>query len=388
VWRRFKVAALYTGGLLGPLGGGIVAPMLPQVGRSVHASTSAVATSLTAYFVPFAVLQLVSGTLGERWGRRRTVLVAYLVYALASVACALAPTLAAFLGGRALMGGANAFTSPLLLAGLGSTVPPERLNRAIGVFSSFQAAGSSFAPLLGGLAAASSWRLAFVFVAVAGILLALAPPPGEPRPGAEAPSWRPLVSGRMGLLSIGAFLSYIGAAALPFLVALYAADALSLRPDLTGLALVGFGLSGLLLGSVWGAVTERYGSRPCAMVGAVVTAVFVAAVGVTGSVPALIACWTLAGAGSSLLTVALQDLTMRAIPGNRGGALSAVSAFRFAGAAVAPLVWLPVYHASPSRAFGAAGVSLLLAAPVLRSAENPGRCPGHSTGSGSTSCRA
>lgn len=140
MWRRFKVAALYTGGLLGPLGGGIVAPMLPQVGRSVHASTSAVATSLTAYFVPFAVLQLVSGTLGERWGRRRTVLVAYLVYALASVSCALAPTLAAFLGGRALMGGANAFTSPLLLAGLGSTVPPERLNRAIGVFSSFQAA--------------------------------------------------------------------------------------------------------------------------------------------------------------------------------------------------------------------------------------------------------
>jgi MFS family permease len=366
VRERFTVAALYTGGLLGPLGGGVVAPMLPQIGRSVHASSAAVATSITAYFVPFAVIQLVSGTLGERWGLRRTVQVAYLVYAVASVACAAAPTLTAFLTGRAVMGAANAFTSPLLLAGLGGAVARERLGRAIGSFSSFQAAGQSFAPLLGGVAAVWSWRLAFVVVAGTGILLALAPPPGGARPGAEAPAWRPLVSGRMGLLSAGAFLSYIGASALPFLVALYAGDALNLRPDLTGLVLVGFGVSGLVLGSVWGAVSDRFGPRACGVLAAVVTAAFVAAIGVTGSVLALIVCWTAAGASASMLTVALQNLTMRAVPGNRGGALSAVSAFRFAGAAVAPLAWLPLYHAAPSRAFGAAGASLLLAVPALR----------------------
>ncbi|GLY82252.1 MFS transporter [Actinoallomurus iriomotensis] len=364
--RRFKIAALYAGGLLGPLGGGVVAPMLPQIGGSVHASSAAVATSLTAYFVPFAVLQLASGTLGERWGVRRTVQVAYLVYALASAGCALAPTLPAFLAGRALMGSANAFTSPLLLAGLGAAVPPGRLSRSVGIYSSFQAAGQSFAPLLGGVAAVWSWRLAFVVVAATAVLLAFAPPPGDARPGAEAPEWRPLLSGRMGLLSAGAFLSYICASALPFLVALYAGDALSLRPDLTGLALVGFGVAGLLLGSVWGSVTDRFGPRVCGVLATVATAVFVAAIGRTGSVPALIVCWTAAGAGASMLTVALQNLTMRAVPGNRGGALSAVSAFRFAGAALAPVAWLPLYHAAPSRAFGAAGASLLLAVPALR----------------------
>lgn len=366
MWQRFKVAALYAGALLGPLGGGVVAPMLPQIGRSVHASSSAVAASLTAYFVPFAVIQLFSGTLGERWGRRRTVQAAYVLYALASLVCALSPTLAAFLAGRTIMGAANAFTSPLLLAGLGGTVPPERLSRAVGTFSSFQAAGQSFAPLLGGVAAALSWRLAFVVVAGTAVLLAFAPPPGRPRPGTEAPAWRPLLSRRMGLLSAGAFLSYLCASALAFLVALYAGDALSLRPDLTGVALVGFGLAGLALGSVWGGVTDRFGPRACGSLAAVVTAVFVAALGVTGSVTTLILCWTAAGAGASLLTVALQNLTMRAIPGNRGGALSAVSAFRFAGAALAPLAWLPLYHAGPSRAFGVAGASLLLAVPALR----------------------
>ena len=364
--RRFTVAALYAGGLLGPLGGGVVAPMLPQIGHSIHASSAAVATSLTAYFVPFALLQLVSGTLGERWGIRRTVQVAYLAYAAASVCCALVPSLPAFLVGRALMGGANAFTSPLLLAGLGGAVPAARLGRSVGIYSSFQAAGQSFAPLLGGVAAVWSWRTAFVVVAVAGVLLAFAPPPGGPRPGAEAPAWRPLLSGRMGLLSAGAFLSHICASALPFLVALYAGDALSLRPALTGLVLVGFGMAGLLLSSVWGGLTDRFGPRACGVLAAVATAAFVAAIGVTGSVLALVVCWTAAGAGASMLTVALQNLAIRAIPGNRGGALSAVSAFRFAGAALAPVAWLPLYHAAPSHAFGAAGASLLLAVPAIR----------------------
>lgn len=359
------VAALYVGGLLGPLGGGVVAPMLPQISGSVHASSDAVAASITTYFLPFAVLQLVSGTFGERWGLRRTVRAAYLVYVLASLACAFAPTITVLLAGRAVMGLANAFISPLLLAGLGVTVPPERLSRAVGIFASCQASGQSFAPLVGGLAAASSWRLGFVVVAGAAGVLALAPPPGGPRPGAEAPQWRPLLSGRMGVLSFGAFLSYVGASALPFLVALYATGELGLRPDLTGLVLVGFGVAGLVLGSRWGDLTERYGSRACGAAGAVLTGVFVALVGMTRSVPALAVCWTLAGVGASLLTVALQNLTVRAVPGNRGGALSTVAAFRFSGAAIAPLVWLPVYRSAPDAAFGAAGASLLFAAPAL-----------------------
>jgi MFS family permease len=347
--------------------------MLPQIGGSLHVSSSAAATSVTVYFIPFAVVQLFSGTLGERWGRRRTVQVAYLSYAVASLACALAPTLWSFLAGRAALGAANAFTSPLLLARLGDAVPPERLSRAVGIYSSFQAAGQSLAPLLGGAAAAYSWRLGFAVVAVAGLLLLLAPPVGEPRPGAAAPSWRPLVSVPMGFLSAAALLSFLSASGLPFLVALYADGALGLRPDLTGLALAGYGLAGLLLGSFWGGVTGRRGARVCGAAGAVATGLSVAAVGVTGSILSLVACWTLAGAAASLLTVALQSLTIHAIPDNRGGALSAVSAFRFAGSALAPLAWLPVYHVSPSYAFAAAGASLLLIVPALGRTYAPAR---------------
>lgn len=79
--------------------------------------------------------------------------------------------------------------------------------------------------------------------------------------------------------------------------------------------------------------------------------------------------------------MALQNLTMRTIPGNRGGALSAVSAFRFAGAALAPLAWLPLYHSAPTHAFEAAGATLLLVVPALRTIGRTGevtagRAPG------------
>jgi MFS family permease len=362
---RLMTSAVYVGGLLGPFGGGVVAPMLPQVAGSVHASTGAVAGSITAYFVPFAAIQLVSGTFGERWGRRRAVRIAYLGYALGSVACALAPTLGVLLAARAVQGAANAFTTPLLLAGLADLVPAERLSRAVGVYASCQAAGQSFAPLVGGLAAATSWRLGFVVVAVVAGLLAFAPPPGAPRSGTAAPPWRPLLGRDMGLLSVGAFLSYFGAMALPFLVALHLGEHLAVSPEATGAVLLGFGVAGLLLGSVWGRVTDRFGARGCGAVGAVLTGLFVALVGATGSTPVLAVYWTLAGAAAALLTVALQNLTVRAVPGNRGGALSVVAAFRFAGAAVAPAAWIPLYQANPRLAFAAAGASLLVAVPAL-----------------------
>src|SRR6478672_7978568 len=90
----------YIGGFLGPFGGGVVAVLVPQLRIAFDASTAGVAASIPAYLVPFAVLQLVSGTIGERLGRRRVVRTGYIVYALACVAAALAPGIGAFIGAR------------------------------------------------------------------------------------------------------------------------------------------------------------------------------------------------------------------------------------------------------------------------------------------------
>jgi MFS family permease len=333
--------------MLGPLGGSVVATMLPEMAHDLDTTLNVAGASVTAYYVPLAAVQLLSGTLGERWGRRRTVQAAYVAYTMATLLCVVAPNADVFLLGRALQGVANAFTTPLLVAGLAALVPREKLSRTIGAFGSFQAAGQSLAPVVGAAATGLSWRWAFVLVAVVSALLVWAPPPGAARPGTEAPRWRPLITVRMGLISFAALTSYLGAAGLPFLVALYAERRMGVPDTATGVLMLGFGVAGLVLATWWGAVSERIGPSIAGAIGLVAVGVLVAALAHTGTPALLAVVWTAAGAASSLSTVALQNVAAREVPGNRGGALSVASAFRFTGAAVAPTLLLPLYPTSP-----------------------------------------
>jgi hypothetical protein len=66
--RALARAALYLGGFLGPFGGGVIVVLIPELQRTFDASPEAVTAGLTAYLLPFAALQLVSGTIGERLG--------------------------------------------------------------------------------------------------------------------------------------------------------------------------------------------------------------------------------------------------------------------------------------------------------------------------------
>ncbi|MGH3059702.1 MAG: MFS transporter, partial [Gaiellaceae bacterium] len=164
---------LYVGGFLGPFGGAMLIAVIPNVARGLDTSLGYVAAAITAYMVPFAVLQLVSGTLAERLGARRVVRAGYLVFGAAALACALAPDIWSFFAARAVMGAANAFLSPILLAALSEVVAPEVLGRTVGTFAAAQTAGLMLAPVLGGALGEVSWRLGFVLVAVVSAALAL-----------------------------------------------------------------------------------------------------------------------------------------------------------------------------------------------------------------------
>ncbi|MER5387931.1 MFS transporter [Saccharopolyspora sp. NPDC002686] len=187
---------LYVGGLLGPFGGGIVSAMLPELGRSFGVSEGAAATSLTAYLLPFALVMLVSGSLGERWGLARSIRFAYVGYVLAALLAVVAPWFWAFQVSRALQGVANAFTTPLLLAKLAAVTPKDRLGRALGTYGAMQAIGQTTAPLVGGLAAEGAWQWAFVGLAAVAAVLAVGPlpadePDGERRePARLRDAWR------------------------------------------------------------------------------------------------------------------------------------------------------------------------------------------------------
>src|SRR4051794_12732306 len=180
--RSRATLPLYIGGFLGPFGGGVVAVLVPQLREAFDATTAGVAASIPAYLVPFAALQLVSGTIGERLGRRRVVRTGYVVYAVLSALAALVGNLGAFLVVRALQGSANAFLTPLLLAGLADEVPPRQIGRAVGTFAAVQTAAVALAPLGGGALGAIDWRLAFLSQSAgAAGGAAMPPPPRRPR---------------------------------------------------------------------------------------------------------------------------------------------------------------------------------------------------------------
>lgn len=360
-------SALYAGGFLGPFGGGVVTSMLPEIGDGLGVDAAAAATSLTAYLLPFALVMLVSGTLGARWGRMRTVRVAYGVYLAASVACFAAPTLELFLGARILQGSANAFTTPLLLATLAAMTPQHRLGRALGAFGALQAAGQTSAPLIGGLAAEVDWRIAFLAIAVvAGILGAVGLPDAArtvpPDTGARlGDALRPEVL-RVGVVAL---LGWGALGGLGFLLAFRAEDVFGMSPAARGLLLTGFGVAGILTARPVGTLIDRIGARRTVVVGAVTGAALVAVAGTVGYVTVVAIAWFVSGVASQFLLVGVNAAVLGAQGGNRGGAVSVVQSFRFSGAALAPLALTPLYASHPSASFLLPALLLALVPPLL-----------------------
>ena len=362
---RWRIWAIYVGAMLGPFGAGLVAPMVPELRESFGASTSAVGLGITVYHFVFAGCLLVSGTIGERFGRRRVVQLFFGLFAVSSILATLAPTLALFLGARALQGMANAFVTPLLIAGLAELTPPDQLGRSLGIYSSFQGAGTFLAPSVAGLAADVDWRLAFIANAVLATALIPWAPPGEPRANAAAPPMRPLLTPRMGLLALVGITSTTGALGIGYLVSIHSRDVLGLSATRAGLLLASAGLVTLALGPTLGTFVDRIGGASAGIAAAVLGGVLVALIGQVTSVGRLVPIWLAAAAATALGLVAVQALATVAVPENRGGAVSAVLSFRFAGYAISPLIWLPIHAGSPGAAFAGAGALMVLTVVAL-----------------------
>ncbi|RRQ28744.1 MFS transporter [Rhodococcus sp. Eu-32] len=363
--ERLRVAALYSGGFLGPFGGALVASMLPEMGDSLGISTGSASSSLTAYLLPFALTMLVSGTLGARWGRLRTVRIAYGVYTLASIVCALAPTLQILLAARVVQGCGNAFTTPLLLATLAAATPRERLGRVLGTFGALQAAGQTSAPLVGGVAAQFDWRYAFVVLAVVSAVLGLVGLPRTDDATSAAPRERLRDALRPHVVRIGlvALLGWGALGGLNFMLAYRAEDVFGLNAPQRGVLLTVFGLTGILTARAVGRLIDRLGSGRTVVVGAVAGAALVAVAGTAPALWAVGVAWALAGVASQFVLVGVNAAVLGG-GANRGGAVSVVQAFRFSGAALAPLALTPLYLVRPAAGFLVPALLLAVVAPI------------------------
>src|SRR3954447_2136110 len=112
----------------------VVTTALPVIRTDLHASLSALEWTVNAYTLTFAVFLLTGATLGERYGRRRMLVIGLALFTAGSAEAALAPdgtTLAAF---RAQSGADAAIVTPLTLTLLSAAVPIERRGMALGIW--------------------------------------------------------------------------------------------------------------------------------------------------------------------------------------------------------------------------------------------------------------
>lgn len=340
---------LYVGGFMGPFGGGMVATMLPELADGLGTDIQGASLSMTWYLAAFAAFLLVSGTLASRWDRASVVRVGYVVYALASLACAVAPDLPLFLGARAVQGAANAFLTPVLITLVVSAAPHRRAGRALGTFAAAQAAGQALSPLAGGLAAGFDWRIAFWATAGAALLLTLVTPSGSRSTAPRAPApWRALANTRLGATTALAAAAQLAANFVVLACALIATDRFGLSPEGRGLVAVAFGVGGFATARLAGDWADRIGVLAMGGGAALVLASAAFATQVSPTLWFLVLAVAVTGASATCVRILSSSFALASTPRNESGATSLVQAAQFAGGAAAPML-LPLFDRSPAQ---------------------------------------
>lgn len=371
-----RVWPLIVGGTLGPFGGSMMHTILPEIGAGLSVSAAQASVGITAYLLPFAVLLMVSGALGARWGYERSVLVGLLFYALGSAVCVLAPNLPIFLIGRAVQGSSNAFTSPLLLTLILLRSPGDRRGRAVGAYISAQAAGQAFAPLIGGAAAAINWRLAFVATGVMALALCLLisrTKGGAAHDGDAVEENGKLDSSRLivpVLIGAGAaaFLGQFAANALIILGGLVAEFEFGIAPLMRGIMISAFGVTSMMAGPVFGRLADRFGVHKFGPPHFLLIGIL-AAVGATApSAPLLISFICLGGVVAAATRMTLTTLAIEGSGPNFGRIMPLIMAAQFMGTATVPVVVTLFSSSAQAAAWVLIGVGALgTAAAVMGS---------------------
>jgi EmrB/QacA subfamily drug resistance transporter len=138
------------GSLMAALDTLVVSTALSTIRLDLGASIEELEWTVNAYNLSLAVLLIPAAALGDRFGRRRLYAAGLALFAAASAACALAPSIGALIAARALQGAGAALVLTLALALVSSAFPPERRGAAIGLFSAVTGLSVASGPLVGG----------------------------------------------------------------------------------------------------------------------------------------------------------------------------------------------------------------------------------------------
>lgn len=160
---------------LGPLSIDMYLPAFPDMSRSFDASASLIQLSLTACMLGMALGQLIVGPLSDVRGRKRPLMIALLAYLLASLACAMAPTIEVLIALRFIQGAAGASGIVISRAIVRDLFDGPELTRFFAALSLVNGTAPILAPVIGGqLLRFGDWHFVFYLLAILSTMMLLA----------------------------------------------------------------------------------------------------------------------------------------------------------------------------------------------------------------------
>jgi EmrB/QacA subfamily drug resistance transporter len=130
---------------------------IPTLQRELGATASELIWMVDAYIVVFAATLLVTGALGDRYGRAKAFYLGLIIFGLSSLAAAYSQTSAQLIASRAVMGVSGALLMTSTLSIVTNVFPREERGRAIGIWAGVSAMGIFLGPVIGGALLENFW---------------------------------------------------------------------------------------------------------------------------------------------------------------------------------------------------------------------------------------
>src|SRR5438874_5599661 len=160
--KRITLVAAILGSGIVFLDATVVNIALPALRDDLGGGLAGQQWVVEAYLLTLSALLLIGGSLGDIFGQRRVFFIGVVGFGVASLMCAVAPSIAVLCVFRAVQGVFAALLTPSTLAIITHVFPDDERGRAIGTWTAFGAIAGVLGPLLGGvLIEAASWRLIF-----------------------------------------------------------------------------------------------------------------------------------------------------------------------------------------------------------------------------------